>query len=721
MRSCLIVSYISYPFGGGEDFLFQTMKWLAARGVRIAWLSFASKDREPFREIGISRSTYGWIIQVPGGLSVDTLSPWLRLFSPDFVNTQGLRMADIVGACEPLRIPVIAGYHFWVDLVDLNPATFNRNILANASGHRISPAFRKVQEKVSVIPYVCSDFMAEVLGKIEPVDVPVIYAACNEDKSKVLTLDPWSSKYVTQVNIHHLKGGEILKHAVEQLPEIPFYVIQTEPKSEGLDADIRRALGAGAENIYREFTPDMRSVYAVTKILLVPSLVDETFCRVVNEAMMNGIVVVTTGKGNISKLIGDAGIIMPEEKTLWPRVIQELYSDRAVYATLSDRARERYKLFSEEKARNQFFGLSARLSGVSKVRNLMILCPFCDQGLGIQSRIYLSVLRQSPLRTFVFSYSPYTGYARDRQIDRSEWDFPDVHYSDRTREQITDDEIVQFVRANNIGKCLIPETCWSRIFELGQLLKSLGVETYAVPNIEIVRRDELHKHSVFDNILCNNWLCHNEFRTRGFSNAQYLGFSIKPDPTPRPPRGNGPIKFVCVGGMNAYTRKQVHKVCDAFVLAKKTCPNIQLTVTVQGNHSDKLAPYEGVPFITIVREHLTHAAVMSLLREADVCIQVSSHEGLGMGFFEALSVGTAVITLDTPPHNEIITSAGWTIPCDYVEMPDNPQSLIKAARFNVRNLAEGIVRVAGSREFPTPNTLEDYRSFEKRLSMLLLQ
>ena len=58
------------------------------------------------------------------------------------------------------------------------------------------------------------------------------------------------------------------------------------------------------------------------------------------------------------------------------------------------------------------------------------------------------------------------------------------------------DEIMNFVIKCNIGKCLIPETCWFRIFEIARLLNESNVKCYAIPNIEIVRKDELYKHNI---------------------------------------------------------------------------------------------------------------------------------------------------------------------------------------------------------------------------------
>ena len=55
---------------------------------------------------------------------------------------------------------------------------------------------------------------------------------------------------------------------------------------------------------------DPTIIYKKTRIFLDPSLCDETFCRTVNESMMNGIPVITTGAGNIKYLVGKAGYVI---------------------------------------------------------------------------------------------------------------------------------------------------------------------------------------------------------------------------------------------------------------------------------------------------------------------------------------------------------------------------------------------------------------------------
>lgn len=87
---------------------------------------------------------------------------------------------------------------------------------------------------------------------------------------------------------------------------------------------------------------------------------------------------------------------------------------------------------------------------------------------------------------------------------------------------------------------------------------------------------------------------------------------------------------------------------------------------------------------------------MDLYKKTHVTIQVSRHEGLGLGFYESLGMGVPVLTLDVPPHNEIITNGknGWTIPANMVPMTDNTESIMLSAEFQVSDLAKKMIDIS---------------------------
>jgi glycosyltransferase involved in cell wall biosynthesis len=71
---------------------------------------------------------------------------------------------------------------------------------------------------------------------------------------------------------------------------------------------------------------------------------------------------------------------------------------------------------------------------------------------------------------------------------------------------------------------------------------------------------------------------------------------------------------------------------------------------------------------------------------------VSSHEGLGLGFFESVSVATPVISLDLPPHNEVVQvgASGWLLPVKAFKLVDNMEALVEGGLFEVADLAKVI-------------------------------
>ena len=74
---------------------------------------------------------------------------------------------------------------------------------------------------------------------------------------------------------------------------------------------------------------------------------------------------------------------------------------------------------------------------------------------------------------------------------------------------------------------------------------------------------------------------------------------------------------------------------------------------------------------------------------------MGDHEGLGLGFYESLSSGTPVFTIDTPPNNEIIKEGcnGWLVKCEYTKLTDNNEGLIKKALITAKNIKAKFLQI----------------------------
>ena len=702
----VIVTKWGYPFGGGEAFMFQTIKWALSLGMEPFWISFCLADNRPYQEFSSEKFGGANMIHIQNGFDPKILEMWLRFLKPHIVHHQGHLRMEILDVCKTLMIPFVTGYHFWLGLIELDSTASNTKIIENAALHKVSPDYLKLLEYPNASHYVVSPYMQHAVKRIigswiDDIILPV------PDMS--LCTDEWCPEknnqgFVLQINIHKLKGGEIFLKCVESLPEFPFMAVRTEHMSDELDAKIKSALLKTKQGVFKERTEDVKSLYRGASVLLAPSLVDETFCRVVLEAMYNGIPVITTGYGNIVHIVGDAGLILDDQDmSLWIKAVKLLKTNTQFYNICASKIRKRASLFNERYVVEQFEGMMTRCLNYKDGSNIAFFTPWGDQGLGIQCRNYNGILSELGFKTHVFAFASYFAKTPgDRhQKNPQEWVHPRIYYSPNVREKVLDDEVVEFIHKYRISKVILPETCWGRVFEIAALLRTLGVKCYAVPNLEIVRKDELHLHHYFYGLLMNNQACQKAFEDRGFKNAKLIRYSIPP---PRAldqfhfdaqiaeiESSKMTLRFICLGGMNAFTRKQVLEVCEAAVQAYEMYKaNIHVTCTVQGQIDPQIEKYKNYPFITIIQDHLSYEKILDMYVDTHINIQVSKHEGLGLGFYESISMSTPVITLDTAPHNEIVTpgKSGWILPCTFKPMLDNTCGIIESAYFDPKDLAQ---------------------------------
>lgn len=152
-----------------------------------------------------------------------------------------------------------------------------------------------------------------------------------------------SRQHVTFVNPHPFKGCELVVKLARKNPKIPFVFQESWP----LTADYKRQLMEillTLPNVqYKKPTLDMKSLYATTKLLLVPSMWEEAWGRVVNEAQVSGIPVIASNRGGLPESVGNGGIIIPYDAdfTEWDNNLNELWSNTETYNFYSHKAFER--------------------------------------------------------------------------------------------------------------------------------------------------------------------------------------------------------------------------------------------------------------------------------------------------------------------------------------------------------------------------------------------
>ena len=223
------------------------------------------------------------------------------------------------------------------------------------------------------------------------------------------------------------------------------------------------------------------------------------------------------------------------------------------------------------------------------------------------------------------------------------------------------------------------------------LLKLLSIKIYLIINIECVRISEINKHLLFDKILCNNFnsffimnnLIHNKCNHLGFHLQDKFFNNYK-----KKIKDNNRLKFVCCGGLNSISRKNIDVIFESFLeLLKIYDYDIILEIYIQGVENLNNLNTDN-PKIKIIINNFSYHDNLKNISNNDIFIHCGGQEGLGLGFYEALYLGLPVLTFDWTPNNEIINNNynGWLIPVNIDKVYENQECLINRAIIKKDNL-----------------------------------
>lgn len=133
------------------------------------------------------------------------------------------------------------------------------------------------------------------------------------------------------------KGLEIASRLAACRRDIPFVFVE----SWSLRAVSRlrryRHIRKHGNITLRNSTDDMRDVYRDAKIVLVPSLWDEGWGRVVSEAQLSGIPILASNRGGLPESVGPGGVLVDPSAgfTDWERALSRIWDDPAEYERLA--------------------------------------------------------------------------------------------------------------------------------------------------------------------------------------------------------------------------------------------------------------------------------------------------------------------------------------------------------------------------------------------------
>ena len=258
----------------------------------------------------------------------------VREKQPDFIITQGNLALSTCGVAEKYKIPVfifIRGYEqICSSCFDNIDKPEKHNCLKHADLKQkiqyplfkiLSKWYKNVLENAHLI-LPNSTFTQRVIKNWYGLPTKIVYPFVKLDDYKVKKK---KYEYITLVDPNIWKGVDIFLELADKFPNKKFLAVGRADKIDELKK---------RDNIkYISWTNDMRKIYSVTKILLIPSIYSEPIPRVAFEAMTNGIPCIVSNRGGLKEAVDDVGIVIDDifNINIWMKVIEKLEGDKKFY------------------------------------------------------------------------------------------------------------------------------------------------------------------------------------------------------------------------------------------------------------------------------------------------------------------------------------------------------------------------------------------------------
>ena len=145
---------------------------------------------------------------------------------------------------------------------------------------------------------------------------------------------------ITMVNPHAVKGLDTFLEVARRLPQQRFLLQEAWKLGDAALAALQARLAALPNVRFAHRVPDVRQVYAQTRVLVVPSVWEEGFGRVAVEAQSCGIPVIASARGGLAEAVGEGGVLIDDYRNAdaWVAAIAAVTADDGVWRAASARA-----------------------------------------------------------------------------------------------------------------------------------------------------------------------------------------------------------------------------------------------------------------------------------------------------------------------------------------------------------------------------------------------
>lgn len=200
-----------------------------------------------------------------------------------------------------------------------------------------------VKEKPDII-LSTSKYIQYFISQMFNIDSFVFYPQFDETNCTCTN----ERKFITFINPVPEKGCELFLQIANKLKNTEFLVV------EGWYKNVEFLENLPKNTEYLEKQNDMNKVWSITKLLLVPSKVEEAFGRVVVEASHNHIPVIASNKGGIPEALNNSGCLLDyNDADMWIKTISHFIKDENYYNMKSFESYKKTKIFYIDKT--QYF------------------------------------------------------------------------------------------------------------------------------------------------------------------------------------------------------------------------------------------------------------------------------------------------------------------------------------------------------------------------------
>lgn len=181
------------------------------------------------------------------------------------------------------------------------------------------PLFENVKNRLAAV-VSNSKFMAGRVRDLWSVDCEVVYPVPDW---KDVDSGGVTGPYVTFFNPLPHKGLNVAHTLVmKKFPKRPFLFVEgfIDPEAHGI------ALSRSGNLVHARRSPNIATIYMMTRTLIVPSQWEEPFGRVALEAMYNKVPVIASRTGGLLESVGDGGMLIDDGSNvdLWAEAIEIL-------------------------------------------------------------------------------------------------------------------------------------------------------------------------------------------------------------------------------------------------------------------------------------------------------------------------------------------------------------------------------------------------------------